>query len=49
MTDLEKANIRIDCINKAMHLKRESKTGDRYANMEVIEIAKELEQYVLEK
>ena len=49
MDEKEKAQIRITCISNAIKLKQLSNTSNIYKNRDVIEIAKELEKFIMSK
>lgn len=47
MTELEKAQIRLSCVNDVIRLKTNEGTLKMYENKTVIYLAKELEKYIL--
>jgi hypothetical protein len=47
MTDSEKAQIRLDCLIHAIGLKQNPVTTKMYMGKDVIEIAKELETFII--
>lgn len=47
MTNIEKAQLRTTCLIQAMNLKQNTATAKDYENKDVVEIAKELEIYIL--
>jgi hypothetical protein len=47
MKKYEKTQFRLTCLNQAINLKQSTATVDEYKDKNVVDIAKELEEYVL--
>ncbi len=47
MTDLEKANIKMACVIEASKLKQNPNTNEQFKDKSVVDIAKELQEFVL--